>query len=283
VNRIISTWRFVIALAVPILVLLMAAGEARADPLTCGPDNVGDEDVLSTQRDTAGNVFKIVCVNHDHIEGRVFIAKTGLTIDFGRCVFPAGANVINYEFHIDDKGVISFDQIDWINIKPPQLTKESRDEIIRIFSNDEDDPTDKWLMRVAKDLKELNLEGDENNRIYVFPFSPHDQQVDVFKNDSFMTEYVLTPDEANAAYLDDGLSPLPLLVIDPTMRLPDTVSQRTNTTIEPDTQVLLVLGLFGIVLIKTRGHEVAAGDRGDRFKHRGFRQPMMPGLRRAPA
>ncbi len=237
------------------LALVVMGGNARGDlvntiPATvlCGGDDFTGVEKMGTVTDKAGDVFTLQCVNRDYFQGMIFVKATGKTTDFGRCVFVNGANFVNYE--TDAKN--NFTGIEWVNVKPPENTAASRAMVQANINNNAGASTADWLKKVEKYLKDNNLEGDANNRIYQFPFSPNDQQIDVFKNDTLVTEYVLTPDQANASYLPDGKSPIAPLVIDPEMTVPGLSTQETTGVPEPGTICLLALGLAGISAFRRR-------------------------------
>ncbi|MBV9611398.1 MAG: hypothetical protein JO091_02955 [Acidobacteriaceae bacterium] len=240
------------------LTMLILAGSARADLMydlpasTCGGDSFTGTEKVGTVKDKAGDIFTLNCVNRDYFQGSVFVAATGKTTDFGRCVFDWGANIFNYE--VDKNN--NFTEIEWVNVKPPATTVASRNKVISDLSNTANDPTATWLANVQKYLKANNLEGNANNRIYTFPFSPNDQAIDVFQNDTLVTDQILTPDQANSDYLDNGLSPVSDLVIDPTMTIPGASFQGGTGTPEPSVVSLSALGLLAFVIF--RRHAISA-------------------------
>jgi hypothetical protein len=241
--------------------LLVIGGTVRADLVNtipagalCGGDSFQGKEKLGTVTDKAGDVFTLYCVNRDYFQGSVFVKSTGVTTDFGRCLYPYGVNLFNYE--VDKNN--NFTGIEWVNVWPPKLNGETRDQLAAVLSN-KGDPTDKWLEKVDIILKVNKLDSKDKNTIYQFPFSPnnfpfspYDQEIASFEDGVLVTKEVLTPDEANAAYLDDGYSPIPDLVIDPLMRVPDASFQEEGTP-EPSAFWLFASGLLvGIAFVRWR-------------------------------
>jgi hypothetical protein len=224
----------------------------------CGGDSFMGAEAKWTVTDPAGDVFTLNCVNREYYQGSIFVKSTGKTTEFGRCIYEWGANIINYEVDAKD----NFKEIEWVNVKPLAPNAASRNAIITALDNGAfadvnkpTDPTDKWLDKVTKYLKDNTLENtdtrNDKNIIYKFPFSPNDQEIDGFQNDTLETEFVLTPDQANLSYLDDGLSPIPNLVIDPLMRVPGASEQEVGIP-EPDTLFLVVSALASIIALRRR-------------------------------
>jgi len=247
-----------------LLPLLCLSQRAIADPVSiseCGGDNFKGRQKVSETKDKAGNVFTMYCVDKDYFEGTIYLKVSDKTFPFGRCVFPFGVNVKNFEY--DNNG--NFTEIEWVNVKPP--TRNDRNDLLEHLQNSDLLSTDQWLAKVKKFLKNNNLEGEENSRFYVFPFpftrqeisalenanmalsSPFDQEIGFFEMENITIQYVLTPDEAAVAYRDDGLSSIPALEIDPIMRVQDSSEQITadiTSVPEPGTIAMVVLGLVAL-------------------------------------
>ena len=238
--------------------LLIMVGSARADLIfdfpasVCGGDSFTGTEKKGTVKDKAGDIFTLNCVDRDYFQGSIFVAATGKSTDFGRCVFDWGANIFNFE--VDKNN--NFSEIEWVNVNPPAKTVASRDGVISALDNTAKDPTAMWLGKVQKYLKDNNLEGNGNNRIYKFPFSPNDQEIDVFQNDTLVTDEVLAPDQANGDYLDNGLSPLSDLTIDPIMTAPGASFQGGTGTPEPTAFSLLGLGLVALAVLRRKTRRV---------------------------
>jgi hypothetical protein len=258
--------RVVVHLAIAIGFVL-SVGDASATLLggysgSCGGDSSTLTTSLGTITDPAGDTFTLNCVKQEYYQGSIFVKATGKTTAYGRCRYDWGANIINFEVDAND----NFKEIEWVNVNPPfpagatdAQKAAARDAILGGLSNGTINqpilPTAAWLGKVTAYLKANNLENTDNtndkNIIYTFPFSPNDQEILGFENDALETEFVLTPDQANFAYLDDGLSPIPNLVIDPLMRVPGASVQDTLVP-EPSSFVTIVSALAGIIAFRRR-------------------------------
>ncbi len=244
---------------------LITANSARADLTStlpalssCGGDSFTGVEKIGTVTDKANNVFTLNCVDRSYFQGEIFVKATGKTTAFGRCVFDLGANFINYEVDAQN----NFKDIEWVNVKPPEKTVASRNKVQENIVNTNNDPTDKWLGNVKKYLKDNNLEGNANNRIYLFPFSPNDQTIGFFENDTLNTQYVLTPSEADIAYEPNGNSTITPLIIDPAQGVPGGNSQivETGATVPEPLNILGAtagLALFGTVSTAIKRRKVS--------------------------
>jgi hypothetical protein len=246
--------------------LIFKGKDGKVVPLrpgaSCGPGNAAGRDLQYTVTDKAGNTFKMECVDKTYLEGTITTPGVAIPTPFGRCVFDVGANILKFETKADN----TFKEIDWVNVKPKGATDAarvaSRDQINKDLNTSDGETaetTGDWITRVKKYLKDNTFDGPANNRQYRIAFSPLDQEIGFFLNETRIVDAILSPEQARAAYLPNGESPIPDLQIDPAMRRPDTPGQQQSAPIpEPPTYLLFVTGLLALLYCDRRRRKRAA-------------------------
>ena len=217
----------------------------------CGGNDFTGREFRYSDTDSLGNTFTLECVNRVYFEGTIKLAD-GTTFRFGRCIYDWGANHIEYNFDADG----NFDRIVWVNIDPNDFnsdgrtTAADRDGVSNATRRRRGESKDDWLDRVRQ-YKLPNGLGLQL-RIYDTTFSPNEQDIATFDDFVLLNQFTLTPSEANAAYLSDGYSHIPDLVIDPAMALaPFGWQVGTNSIPEPASAVVW-LGLACVLGVGTR-------------------------------
>jgi hypothetical protein len=251
------------------LFLLASVNDARADlihtgsegKLFCGGAGAEGTEFLYSDTDPNGNSFTMNCINESYFQGTVVdMDSLPTSYKFGRCRYVNGANGILYELNSNN----TFNSIEWFNVDPDTymglMGAAARTAVQAQINPLPGETTDNYVQRVNEFLG-VGTDHGLDFTFYTTHFSPGVQTIEVFEHGLLTETLMLTPSQANMAYLPDGQSPFPALQIDPGMRLPNNSFQSvmTSPTPEPSTLTLLVIGTLGLLGYgRRRGKQAAA-------------------------